>query len=65
MLSATVLDGLSLYLSSPLQDASTSPEVDVSRRDVVQALVIAAVNVVVDEVGDGAPEVSGQIVGFE
>lgn len=65
MLSATLLDGSSLDLPSPLQDAGGASEVDVSGSDVVQALVIAAVIAVVDEVGDGALEVSGQVVVFE
>jgi hypothetical protein len=60
VLSATLLEGSSLYLSSPLQDASAVSEVDVSRGEIVQALVIAAMIVALDEVGDGALQVAGE-----
>jgi hypothetical protein len=47
------------------KDALASSEVDVSGREVVQALVIAAMSVVLDEVGDSPFEVAGQEVVFE
>jgi imidazoleglycerol phosphate dehydratase HisB len=50
VLSTTLLDGAALDVLSPLEDALASAEVDVSGREVVQALVIAAVIVVLDEV---------------
>jgi len=43
VLSATLLDGSPLDLSSPLQDAIAAAAVDIGRCQVVQALVIAAV----------------------
>jgi hypothetical protein len=54
VLSASLLDGSALDLLAPFQDVSAAPEVDVGVR--VQVLVIAAVIVVVDEVGDGSLE---------
>ena len=65
VLSASLLDGSTLDLLAPFQDVSAAPEVDVGGRQVVQVLVIAAVIVVVDEAGDGALEVTGQVVVFE
>lgn len=65
MLSATLLDGSSLDLSSPLKNACTASEVDVSRGEVIQALVVSAVIVVIDEVGDGAFEATGKMVVFK
>src|SRR5579863_1831893 len=59
VLSAPLLDGPPLDLFAPLQDPLASPEVDVSWRQIVQALVIAAEIVVVDEVGDGLFEITG------
>ena len=46
---AAVLDGLSLDALALLQDGLTPAEVDVGGGEVVQALVDAAVVVVVDE----------------
>ena len=62
---ASLLDGASLDLVALFEDASASSEVDVSGRQVVQALVIAAVIVVVYEAGNGALEVAGQMVVFK
>jgi len=62
VLSASLLDGSTLDLLAPFQDVSAAPAVDVGGRQVVQVLVIAAVIVVVDEAGDGALEVTGQVV---
>ena len=65
MVPATVLDGASLDLLAPFPDAITSPEVEVGGGEVVQALVIAAVIVMLDKVGNGPFEVAGQIVVFK
>ena len=58
-------DGLSFDLGSCGEDALTTPEVDIGRRQIVQALVIAAVIVVLDEGRDSAFEIAGQIVVLE
>jgi hypothetical protein len=52
VLSASLLDGPEFDGVASLSDSITAPEVDVSGREVVQALVIASVIVVLDEVGD-------------
>ena len=65
MLSAALLDGSSLDLSSPFQDTSGASEVDVSRGQIVQALVIASMIVMIDEVGDGAFEIARKEVVLE
>lgn len=66
MLSASVFD------SAPFEDASAPTEVDpglrrgkLRRCQIVQAFVIAAVIVVIDEGCHGAFEVTGQVVVFE
>jgi hypothetical protein len=59
VLSTTLLDGTALDVLSPLEDALASAEVDVSGREVVQALVIAAMIVVLEEVGDSPFENRG------
>ena len=48
-----------------LQDALAASEVDVGWREIVEALMVAAMIVVFDEVGDGALEIAGQIVVLE
>ena len=65
MLSASVLDGALLDLIAAFADAITLPEVDVGWRQIVQALMVAAMIVVLDEVGDGSLEVTGQLVVFK
>jgi hypothetical protein len=65
VLSTTLLDGAALDVLSPLEDALASAEVDVSGREVVQALVIAAMIVVLDEVGDSPLEITGEVVVLE
>jgi len=57
VLLASLLDGASLDLLAPFPDAITSPEVDVNGGEIVQALVIAAVIVMLDKVGNGPFEV--------
>ena len=65
MLSAALRDGSLLDLLSSVQDALATTEVDVGGREVVEALVVSVVIVVLDEVGDGAFEIAGQIVVLE
>src|SRR5262249_25393106 len=55
---ASVLDGFSFDLFPPFKNGLTAPEVDVSRRQVVQALVISTVVVVPDELLDALFELS-------
>jgi hypothetical protein len=44
---------VALDLLASFEDPDAAPEVDVSGREIVQALVIAATIVVLDEVGNG------------
>jgi hypothetical protein len=59
MLQASLLDGLSFDPVSLQEDGLAAAEVDVSRREVVDALVIAAVVIVVDERRDLGFEIAG------
>ena len=65
VLASTLIDGAALDLLSDVQNALSASEVDVCRREVVEALVVAAMIVVVDEVGDGAFEIARQVVVLE
>src|ERR1700704_28128 len=65
VLQAAVSNGLSLDPFSFGQDGWTAPEVDVGRGEIVDALVIAAVVVVVDEGRDLGFEIAGQEVVFQ
>src|SRR2546423_2523002 len=60
VLQATVSNDLSLNPFSFGQDGWTAPEVDVGRGEIVDALVIAAVGVVVDEGRDLGFELAAQ-----
>ena len=53
MQQAAVLGGLSFDLLSSFQDGFRCAEVDVDGRQVAQALVVAVMVVVIDEVADG------------
>jgi hypothetical protein len=52
MHAASLLDGFSFDLFPPFENGLAAPEVDVSRRQVVQALVVSTVAVVADELLD-------------
>ena len=65
MHSTPLFDRVALDLLAAFQDAGTASEVDIGWREVVQALVVAAVIVMLDEVGDGAFEVTGQVIVFK
>ena len=65
MLQATILDCGSFDLFSFEQDGLSAAEVDVGRREIVQALMITAMVVVVDERVDPGFEVAGQIIVFQ
>ena len=65
MLQATVGQGLSLDPFSLCQNGGATPEVDVSRGEIVDALVIAPVVVVRDECIDLSFEIAGQIIVLE
>jgi hypothetical protein len=62
---AAVLDGTAFDLLSHVQNALAAPEVDVGRREVVEAFVISVMIVVIDEGGDGAFQIAGEIVVFK
>src|SRR5262252_384021 len=64
MQAASLPDGFSFHLFPPFENGLTAPEVDVSRRQVVQALVISTVVVVPDQIEnckDVGPENPGII----
>ena len=62
MQAASLLDGFSFDLFPPFENDLAAPEVDVSRRQVVQALVVSTVVVVADELLDALFELSWQVV---
>ena len=62
MLQATVCDCLAFDPFAFEEDGLGAPEVDVSRSEIVEALVIAVMVVVLDEGGDLAFEIAGQVV---
>src|SRR5947209_5265860 len=59
---ASLFDGFSFDLFPPFENDLAAPEVDVSRRQVVQALVVSTVVVVLDELLDALFELSWQVV---
>ena len=65
MVAAALFDGTSFDLLSHVQNVLTAAKVDVGRREVVEALMVAAMIVVVDEVCDCALQIAGEIVVFE
>ena len=62
MQAASLLDRLSFDGFPPFKYSRSSAEVDVSRRQVVQALVVSTVVVVADELLDALFELSWQVV---
>src|SRR5262249_21485796 len=62
MQAASLLDSFSFDLFPPFENGLAAPEVDVSRRQVVQALVVSTVVVVADELLDALFELSWQVV---
>src|SRR5262245_11575354 len=62
MQAASLLDGFSFDLFPPFENGLAAPEVDVSRRQVVQALVVSTAVVVPDELLDVLFELSWQVV---
>ena len=65
MLQAPIFDGLSFDPFTLLDDGLRPAEVDIGRRDVVQALVVALMVVVLDERFDLSFEIAGQEVVFQ
>ena len=65
MRQASFLHGVVLDASPSVDDRLISPEVDVGGRDVGEALVVAAVVVVIDERANFTFEITGQEVVFE
>ena len=60
MLQAAVLDGVAFDPFSFHQDGLPALEVDIGRREIFQALVIALVVVVMDEPADAGFEIARQ-----
>ena len=52
MQATSLLDGFPFYALPAFEDGRSSAEVDVSRREVVQALVISTIVVIGDELAD-------------
>ena len=65
MLQATICDGLAFDPFAFEEDGVSAPEVNVGRSEIVEALVIAVMVVVLDEGGDLAFEIAGQVVVFK
>ena len=65
MLQATVCECLALDPFAFEEDGLSPPEVDVSRGEIAQALVIAGMVVMVDEGRDLAFEIAGQVIMLE
>ena len=65
MVQASVLDRPFFDHFSPFDDGCVAPEVGVGGRDVGEALVVAAVVVMIDESADLALEITGQMIDFE
>ena len=65
MVQAPIFDSLSFDPFTLLDDGLRSAEVDIGRRDVVQALVVALMVVVLDERFDLSFEIAGQEVVFQ
>ena len=62
MLQTTICDGLAFDPFAFEEDGLGPPEVDVSRSEIAEALVIAGMVVVLDEGRDLAFEIAGQVV---
>jgi hypothetical protein len=62
VLHSSVFDGLSFDPFALKQDGLAAPEVDVGRRQVLQALMVAVMIIVIDEAVDVRFEVTGQVV---
>ena len=65
MLQAALFDGVAFDPFSLQQDGLAAPEVDVGRREIVEALVIAAMIVVLDEGCDLGLEIAREEVVFQ
>ena len=52
MVQAALLDGQFLDLFPPLDDGGITPEVGICGRDIVEALMVAVIIVMIDEVAD-------------
>lgn len=65
MLQSSFSDGIAFDPFSLQQDGLAPAEVDIGGREVLQALVVAAVIVVLDEVANVGFEIAGQVVVFQ
>ena len=62
MQAPSLFDGFPFDAFPPLENGRSSSEVNVDRRQVVQALVIAAIVVVLDELADAQLELALQVI---
>ena len=62
MVQATGLDGHFFDLFSPFDDSGVPAKVDIDRGDVVQALVVATVVLVIDELADLFFQITRQVI---
>ena len=65
MLQASILDGVSLSAGALGEDLMSATEVDIGRREIVDALVVAAMVIVLDEGFDLGLEVTKQVGVFQ
>jgi len=65
VLQSSFSDGITFDLFALQQDGLTPSEVDIGGRKVLQALVVSAVIVVLDEVTDVSFEIAWQVVVFQ
>ena len=65
MLQAAFLDCVPFSPFSFQQDGLTASEVDIGRREIAQALVVASMIVMIDELFDVGFEIAGQVVVFQ
>ena len=65
MKQAPGFDGLPFDSFSLFQNGLAAPEVDISRGEILQALVIAVMVVMLDKGIDLSPKITGQVVVFQ
>jgi hypothetical protein len=62
MQTPSLFDGFAFDAFPPFENGRSCSEVDVSRRQVVQALVISAIVLVLDELADAELELAWQVI---
>lgn len=65
MQATSLLDGFSFDALPSFENGRSSTEVDVGRREVVQALVVSAAVIILDELADALFELTWQVIVFQ